>query len=55
MPKGVRKQDLPSKTCATCGRPMVWRKAWAKNWESVKYCSDQCRMQRGRPGSRSGA
>ncbi|NBO45616.1 MAG: DUF2256 domain-containing protein [Actinobacteria bacterium] len=46
MPKGVAKRDLPSKTCETCGRPMVWRKAWAKNWEQVKYCSDKCRMQR---------
>jgi hypothetical protein len=22
---------------------MTWRKAWAKNWESVRYCSDACR------------
>jgi hypothetical protein len=37
------KQALPSKICATCARPMVWRKAWAKNWDSVKYCSERCR------------
>jgi hypothetical protein len=24
---------------------MTWRKAWEKNWESVKYCSDKCRKQ----------
>jgi nucleoid-associated protein YgaU len=22
---------------------MTWRKNWAKNWESVKFCSDACR------------
>ncbi|HEY0563588.1 MAG TPA: DUF2256 domain-containing protein [Methylophilus sp.] len=24
---------------------MTWRKAWAKNWESVKYCSEACRRK----------
>ena len=38
-----RKGDLPVKTCAVCGRPFVWRKAWAKVWDEVKYCSDRCR------------
>ena len=22
---------------------MVWRKRWAANWDSVRYCSDACR------------
>lgn len=22
---------------------MTWRKAWARTWESVRYCSDGCR------------
>lgn len=22
---------------------MTWRAKWAKNWESVRYCSDGCR------------
>lgn len=22
---------------------MTWRKSWAKNWDSVLYCSDRCR------------
>ena len=43
-----KKSDLPVKTCAACGRPMVWRKAWAKVWDEVKYCSDACR-RRGAP------
>ncbi len=40
------KQSLPRKPCAACGRTMVWRKAWAKNWEAVRYCSDACRRRR---------
>ena len=46
-----KKSDLPVKTCAGCGRPMVWRKAWAKTWEAVKFCSDRCRKE-ARPGVR---
>jgi hypothetical protein len=37
------KAALPSKPCLTCGRPMSWRKAWAKNWEQIRYCSERCR------------
>ena len=40
------KQSLPSKPCAVCGRTMTWRKAWAKNWASVRYCSDACRAKK---------
>lgn len=28
---------------------MTWRKAWAKNWHEVRYCSDACRHRRIRP------
>jgi hypothetical protein len=41
------KQSLPSKPCTVCGRPMTWRKKWAKNWDDVKVCSDACRKKRG--------
>ncbi len=37
------KAALPSKPCVACGRPMSWRKRWAKNWDGVKFCSDACR------------
>lgn len=40
------KQSLPRKLCVACGREMVWRKAWAKNWNEVKFCSDACRKRR---------
>jgi hypothetical protein len=43
------KAHLPSKPCVACGRPMVWRKAWAKNWDQVRYCSEACR--RGKTGT----
>jgi hypothetical protein len=44
------KQYLPSKPCAACGRTMTWRKAWARNWDSVLYCSERCRKARRAPG-----
>jgi hypothetical protein len=45
--RGVKKENLPSKTCIVCNRPFTWRKKWAKVWDEVKYCSDACRKQRG--------
>lgn len=41
-----KKTDLPSKVCAACGRPFVWRKKWRSVWDEVKYCSDRCRQRR---------
>ncbi|MES2649183.1 MAG: DUF2256 domain-containing protein [Bacteroidota bacterium] len=46
MPKNVKKENLPSKICLTCGRPFTWRKVWEKVWDQVKYCSDKCRLER---------
>ncbi|WP_221763679.1 DUF2256 domain-containing protein [Methyloradius palustris] len=37
------KSYLLAKPCLGCGREMSWRKAWASNWEAVKYCSESCR------------
>lgn len=31
---------------------MEWRKAWAKNWDEVRYCSDACRKRKVRPVDR---
>jgi hypothetical protein len=42
----------PDKICATCGRPFAWRKKWAKDWPSVRYCSKACK---GGPGARGEA
>ena len=38
-----------TKICASCGREMTWRKAWAKNWDDVRYCSDACRTRKVKP------
>jgi hypothetical protein len=35
-----------SKICSSCGRRMDYRKKWEKNWEEVKYCSDECRRNK---------
>ena len=35
-----------TKECRSCGRVMTWRKAWARNWDEVQYCSDSCRRRR---------
>jgi len=36
----------PEKPCAVCGRTITWRKAWARSWDRVRYCSDACRGRR---------
>ncbi|MGI3211410.1 DUF2256 domain-containing protein [Roseovarius tibetensis] len=46
MARTRKKADLPVKTCATCGRPMQWRRKWAKVWDEVRYCSARCRGNR---------
>ena len=33
------------KTCASCGRRIEWRAKWARDWDSVKFCSDACRSR----------
>ena len=38
--------SLDEKPCVVCGRTITWRKAWEKNWNEIKYCSDQCRKSR---------
>ena len=42
------KAALPAKACAACGRTMVWRRAWARAWDEVKFCSERCRRARQR-------
>ncbi|WP_339338361.1 MULTISPECIES: DUF2256 domain-containing protein [unclassified Croceitalea] len=43
-----KKQNLPIKVCLICNRPFSWRKKWAKDWDSVKYCSQKCRQNKKR-------
>ena len=35
-----------AKPCASCGRRITWRKKWARDWASIRYCSDACRGRR---------
>lgn len=35
----------PDRTCVACGRTITWRKAWARDWEQVRYCSSACRRR----------
>ncbi len=42
-----------SKSCATCGRTIEWRKKWERDWESVRYCSEGCRKHKPRDGERA--
>lgn len=39
----MSRTPLPTKPCARCGRTITWRKAWARDWDSVRWCSDSCR------------
>lgn len=44
------KAALPFKLCRACGRPMSWRKAWARHWVEVKHCSERCRRAKDQRG-----
>lgn len=48
MPRGVKKENLPSKICVVCDRPFNWRKKWERCWDEVTTCSKSCNAQRRR-------
>lgn len=35
-----------TKVCQTCGRTFAWRKKWERDWDQIRYCSDQCRREK---------
>jgi len=35
--------DREPRWCASCGRRIEWRAKWARDWDSVRWCSDACR------------
>lgn len=45
--------DTSPRTCRSCGRTMTWRRAWARDWDQVRYCSQACRRRRIRPVDRA--
>ncbi|MEJ5914681.1 DUF2256 and DUF3253 domain-containing protein [Pseudokineococcus sp. 1T1Z-3] len=47
--RGSARDALPTKPCAVCGRTITWRKAWERDWDAVRSCSDACRRRGLRP------
>ena len=41
--RGSARDALPTKPCASCGRTITWRRAWERDWDDVRHCSDACR------------
>lgn len=39
---------MESKICSSCGRTIEYRKKWARNWDDIKFCSDECRKNKNR-------
>ena len=46
MPRGIKKENLPTKVCVSCQRPFTWRKKWEKVWDEVTTCSKSCNNKR---------
>ncbi len=42
----MRTKPLPEKPCEVCGRRIVWRKKWERDWDNIKVCSEACRKGR---------
>lgn len=46
MPRGIKKENLPTKVCVVCNRPFTWRKKWERVWNEVTTCSKSCNNKR---------
>ena len=44
--RGVKKENLPEKTCVVCERAFTWRKKWENCWDEVTTCSKSCNAKR---------
>lgn len=53
--RGVKKENLPVKTCVVCDRPFTWRKKWERCWDEVTTCSKSCNAARRREKRGGGA
>ena len=53
--RGVKKENLPVKTCVVCNRPFTWRKKWERCWDEVTTCSKSCNAARRREKRGGGA
>lgn len=36
----------PPKCCLSCGRRIEWRKKWERDWEYVRFCSQNCKRRK---------
>lgn len=48
-PSSVGPPGDATRVCASCGRVITWRRAWARDWEQIRWCSQQCRRRRVTP------
>lgn len=46
MVSTMKRAKPESKICESCGREIEYRKKWARDWENVKFCSDECRRNK---------
>ena len=44
---------MTDKICERCGRKIEYRKKWARNWDSIKYCGEKCRRAKSHSEYRS--
>lgn len=44
--KRKRSVSTDTKICTSCGRTIEYRKKWERNWDQIKYCSDECRRNK---------
>jgi len=42
-------EEIFEKICEKCGRIIEYRKKWAKDWNDVRYCSEQCKRKKLNP------
>ena len=43
--------NVATKPCQSCGRTITWRKKWERDWDQVRYCSDDLLGRRARAAS----
>ena len=42
----MSKNAPADKICESCGRSFEFRKKWERDWDQIKYCSDECKKNK---------
>lgn len=42
----MAKTNPPDKICESCGRSFEFRKKWERDWDQIKFCSDECKRNK---------